>query len=209
MRKATAKTANWEVRVSSMDVKKVSIDWGVEHLTEGKPGETYYIILDKEYVFHGQSKKRRDLNEIKRLQLGILKLPVAGGTVVLQPGDLIIYHFSEEKDDFFHDWSSYLLDYMRNRGLNVILDHPLSEPHHDFLLQGAQKTYKFGTHSEGPNAFGGYFSCCGIATRVNHKHIKQITVLSEKKIPQGVSAWGISSEELEQVFLDFTMKKPA
>ena len=190
-------------------LKKISIDDGAQMIATGKPGETYYIILEKEYVFHGYSdkpEKKFNIDAINRMHLQRLPLIVPGGCVVLQKGDLIVYHYSSGPDNFFANWVKFFEKKLKAKNIPFELGHELfNERHHDFLIKKKEKDmwWKVGTHSENFAWEGLYFSCFGVVDHINLKHIKQVTRVSEKKEPAGLSAWGITSEMLEQWFLEF------
>lgn len=195
-----------------MKLQKKTIDETIEIYTKGKPGETYYCILEREHVFHGASdkpEKQFNINAINRMQLGRLPLLVPGGCVVLQKGDLIVYHYSVQPDNFFANWVDFFGAKLKERNIPFELGHELfNSKHHDFLIKKKEpnKWWKVGTHSENFAWEGLYFCCFGIVDHINLKHIKQVTTVSDIKEPAGLSAWGISSEMIEQWFLEF-MKK--
>lgn len=188
-------------------LRKISIDDGAKMIADGKPGETYYIILDKEYVFHGNSpEKRYKIDEMNRMGLPRLSLIVPGGCVVLQKGDLIVYHYSTAADEFFAKWVKFFENKLKSRNIPFELGHELfNAKHHDFLIpkKEPQHWWKVGTHSENFAWPGLYFSCFGLVNRVNIRHIRRITDISTIKEPAGLRAWGITSEDLEIWFLEF------
>ena len=190
-------------------LKKISIDDGVNMLAHGKPQDTYYIVLDKEYAFHGNSpQKKYNINVMNRMHISRLPLIVPGGCVVMQEGDIIIYHYSTEKDNFFINWWNFLSAKLHECNIDAQLGHELTELHHDMLVHNKDdKYFKFGTHSENLAWPGLYFSCCGIMLHVNIRHIRQITSVSGVKYPRGLSAWGVKTEDIETWFLEFMQKK--
>lgn len=185
-------------------LKKISLDMVPLTFANEKPGTTCYCILDKEYVFHGNSsQKKYKINAMNRMGLKRLPLIVPGGCVVLQENDIILYHYTTQPDDFFRIWSIYLMNFLKERHIKAFIGHELNAKHHDLLIKGKDHTYKFGTHSENEAWPGLYFSCCGIAFHVKTNHIRKITAVSETKVPRGLSSWGIKTEEIEQLFLKF------
>lgn len=189
-------------------LKKISIDDGAKTVWEGKPGQTYYIILEREYVFHGftdKPEKKINKDAINRMHLDTLSLIVPGGCVVMQKGDLIVYHYSHGADGFFANWVTFFTKKLAKRNIKLEIDHELiNDKHHDLLIRKKTGSFwKIGTQSENFAKPDLYFCCMGIMDHVNIKHISKVVKVSEWKEPAGLSAWGISSDDLEQWFLEF------
>lgn len=154
-----------------------------------------YTIASKKFV--ALPKKNVEVDYLKLADLGydMQNLPYFGGTIVVEEGDIdIVYIGDFFKNTFAFDFTNYFVKWLQNKGLNAIKDN------NDILIDN----YKvYGMSNQG-FFFGGQkadFIHIGINT--NLENIKEICTKPMIKIPKGLSEYGITTEEVEQVLLDF------
>jgi lipoate-protein ligase A len=91
-----------------------------------------------------------------------------------------------------HDFANYLVSEYKQRGLNAFFDG------NDILIDG----YKISGLSATP--YGALqYSTIHIGINTNLEDIKTICTKPMIKIPKGLSEYNITTEEIEQIFLEF------
>jgi lipoate-protein ligase A len=90
----------------------------------------------------------------------------------------------------------YLIDRYKEKGLNA------TDEGNDVLIDG----YKISGLSATPYGHIQY-ATIHIGVNTNLDYIKQICRKPMKKVPKGLSECGITTEEVEQMFLDFCAKE--
>jgi lipoate-protein ligase A len=122
----------------------------------------------------------------------ILHTGHTGGVVVVNPGDISIIHFGPIGNEIMHDFANYLVNEYKKRGLNAFFDG------NDILIDG----YKISGLSATPYGHIQY-STIHIGINTNLDDIKAICTKPMIKIPRGLNVYGITAEEIEQIFLEF------
>ena len=115
-----------------------------------------------------------------------------GGVVVVSAGDVSVIHFGEIENDWMRRFAKYLIKRYREKGLNAEFKG------NDVLIDG----YKISGLSA--KQYGEVqYSTIHFGINTNLEHIKEICKKPMKKIPKGLSEYGITTEEVEQMFLDY------
>lgn len=174
------------VKVKSQEAMPTILDF----ITNQKHGIAY-CVHDKRSVFVSASS---EINSDFCNEMGymILETQHSGGAVVVNEGDVSVVIFGEINNNYMLKFASYLIDRYKERGLDATFDG------NDILIDG----YKISGLSATP--YGNIqYSTIHIGINTNLDHIKAICRKPMKKIPKGLSEYGITTEEVEQMFLAF------
>ena len=128
----------------------------------------------------------------KELGYEVLESYNNGGTIVSNAGDVVIAHFYEPENGWLDRFSIYFTNWLRRKGLNVVYER------NDILVDGYKVCGTCITRY-GRIDYNGVY----IGMTTNLDHIKAICKKPMVKVPKGLSEYGITSEEVEQMFLDF------
>ena len=122
----------------------------------------------------------------------IMETMHSGGVVVVGEGDVSVIHFGNIGDRCMLDFAEYLVEQYKARGLDATFNG------NDVLIDG----YKISGLSATP--YGNLqYSTIHIGVNTNLDDIKAICTKPMVKVPKGLSEYGITTEEVEQMFLDF------
>ena len=115
-----------------------------------------------------------------------------GGTILANQGDIIASHLAEPENGWLNRFAACFVDWLKAKGLNAEFTN------NDILVDG----YKVcGTCITRYGRID--FSSVYIGINTNLDHIKAICKKPMVKVPKGLSEYGITTEEVEQMFLDF------
>ena len=104
----------------------------------------------------------------------------------------LIGHFYHPENGWYDRFVAYFLDWLKAKGLNAeYVDN-------DILVDGHKVCGMCITRYGRIDYTGGI-----VSVNCNLDHIKQICRKPMKKVPKGLSEYGITSAEVEQMFLDF------
>lgn len=177
-----------------MNIKKITqaewlpevtrcIDWGSEEILFGITTEPLVLVHRKTQV---------DEFACKDLGYYVLESFNNGGTIVSNAGDVVMAHFGKPHNDWLTKFADYFVDWLKHKGLNATYGR------NDVLIDGYKTCGTCVTRYGGIDYTGVY-----IGVHTNLEHIKAICKKPMGKIPKGLHEYGITSEELEQMFLDF------
>ena len=183
-------------------------EWMTEDTKTVKGGlhRISYGVVDSPVVIV-HKKSQVDEAVCAELGYGIVESFCNGGTVVVNKGDLLLGHFYKPQNGWCDRFVSYFVDWLKSKGLNAERDN------NDVLVDG-YKVCGTGITSHGRIDYTSVF----IAINTNLDHIKAICKKAMEKVPKGLSEYGITTDEAEQMFLDFceqdkqteeAVKKPA
>ena len=150
-----------------------------------------YGIADSPYT-QVHRKTQVDEGVCDGLGYDIIELYHNGGTLVLNQGDFVTGHFGEPENDWHDRFMTHLVDWLKAKGLNAELVG------NDVLVDG-YKVSAYCVTRYGRIDYTGVF--IGINTHLDD--IKAICRKPMKKVPKGLSEYGITSEEVEKMFLEF------
>ena len=140
-------------------------------------------------------KTQVDENTCKELGYEVVETFNNCGTIIANPGDFGIGHMGEIENGWYKRFVSYFIDWLRNKGLNA------EYVKNDILVDG-YKVCGICVNRYGRIDYTG--GLIGINTNLNH--IKAICRKPMKKVPKGLSEYGITTEEVEEMFLEFCRK---
>ena len=154
-----------------------------------------YCVHDEKSIFINRPDT---INEDVCVEHGYMVLDTkhTGGVVVVSEGDISIIHFGDIGDDWMHRFAHYLIERYKEKGLNATYED------NDVLIDG----YKISGLSATPYGHIQY-STIHIGINTNLDHIKAICRKPMKKVPKGLSEYGITTDEVEQMFLEFCEKE--
>ena len=152
---------------------------------------TGYCIVESPIVI---TYRKNQINESLCEQLGyeIYELFSNSGTFVSNAGDVGIGHCGTIDNDWCSRFIHYFVNWLNKRGLQATTEK------NDILVDGYKVcgmcVTRYGLID---------YSCGLIGINTNLEHIKQICTKPMVKVPKGLSEYGITTEEVEQMFLDF------
>lgn len=114
------------------------------------------------------------------------------GTIVSNKGDVLIGHFAQPENGWYDRFITYFLDWLKGKGLNA------EYVSNDIVVDGFKVCGMCITRYGRIDYTGGI-----ISMNVNLDHIKAICKKPMVKVPKGLMDYGITTEEVEQMFLDF------
>ena len=150
-----------------------------------------YCVHDEKLAFVA---KTDDVNADACEEYGytVLDTQHTGGVVVVNKGDMSVVHFGTVGNRGMQDFADYLIERYKERGLNATYEG------NDVLIDG----YKISGLSA--TTYGNIqYSTIHIGINTNLDHIKAICKKPMNKVPKGLSEYGITTEEVEQMFLEF------
>ena len=158
-------------------------DFNIHHQREGlliyRPDEMCVLIsssdpMDKEFL---------EANGIKTVRLGN-----AGGCIVAFPENIEVGHFSKDIDNTFLERLTYeVMAFLKDRGLDVTRNN------NDVLIDN---TYKVFSTSKATYDKAILFGAIHVSINCDAELIDQICTKPMKKIPKGLSEYGITSDEM-------------
>lgn len=156
----------------------------------GKHGIAYCVHDEKSVFITDTDSIRKDA--CVEHGYSVLDTKHTGGVVVVSEGDVSVIHFGEIANDWMRRFAKYLIKRYKEKGLDATFDG------NDVLVDG----YKISGLSATPYGHIQY-STIHIGINTNLDHIKAICRKPMVKVPKGLSEYGITTEEVEQMFLDF------
>lgn len=177
-----------------MEIKKVTqTEWIAEatKYIQGGLHKIAYVVVDSPVVIVHR-KTQVDEAVCKSLGYEIVESYNNAGTIVSNAGDVLIGHFYHPENGWYDRFIAYFLDWLKAKGLNA------EYVSNDILVDGHKVCGMCITRYGRIDYTGGI-----ISVNVNLDHIKQICRKPMKKVPKGLSEYGITTEEVEQMFLNF------
>ena len=177
-----------------MEIKKVTqTEWlgeATSYIMGGLHRIAYVVVDSPVAIVH--RKTQVDEEVCKALGYDIVESYNNAGTIVSNAGDVLIGHFAEPENGWYDRFIAYFHDWLKAKGLNAVYES------NDILVDGHKVCGMCITRYGRIDYTGGI-----ISVNCNLDHIKQICRKPMKKVPKGLSEYGITSEEVEQMFLDF------
>ena len=149
--------------------------------------ETPVVIVHK--------KSQVDEEICKNLGYEIIESYNNGGTIVSNKGDILLAHFDVCDNTWGVTFAEYFVNWLKNKNLNAEFTG------NDVLVDGYKVCGACITRY-GRVDYTGF----AISVNINLDHIKQICRKPMVKVPKGLSDFGITSEEVEQMFIEFCEK---
>lgn len=177
-----------------MEVLKVNqIKWLGEatKIIQGGLHTTAYLVVDTPIV--GVYRKTQVDEEIcDTLGYEVVETYNNASTVVHEKGDILFGHFAEINNDWYNRFVSHFVEWLKSKGLNADFVS------NDIVVDGYKVCGMAVTRYGRIDYTAGF-----IGINTNLDHIKQICKKQMKKVPKGLSEYGITTEEVEKMFLKF------
>ena len=177
-----------------MEIKKVTqTDWigeATKYIQGGLHRIAYVVVERPVAIVHRAYQVDEAICE--SLGYEIVESYNNAGTIISNEGDVLIGHFAEPDNGWYDRFIAYFLDWLKAKGLNAEFVS------NDIVVDGYKVCGMCITRYGRIDYTGGI-----ISMNVNLDHIKAICRKPMTKIPKGLSDYGITTEEVEQMFLDF------
>ena len=174
-------------------IKPTQENWipEVEKHIRGGIHKIGYVVMESPVaIVHRAYQVDRETCD--RLGYAVVESYNNGGTILANNGDMILSHLAEPENGWLKRFADYFVDWLKGKGLNA------EYTDNDILVDG----YKVcGTCITRYGRID--FSSAYIGINTNLDHIKAICRKPMVKVPKGLSDYGITSEEIEEMFLDF------
>ena len=181
-----------------MEVLKISqIDWLpaiTEYVAAGSHRIGYVVVDSPVAIVHRADQVDKDI--CKELGYEIVESYNNAGTIVSNAGDILVGHTNAPENGWYDRFIAYFIDWLKAKGLNAEFAD------NDILVDGYKVCGMCITRYGRIDYTGGI-----ISMNVNMGHIKAICRKPMKKVPKGLSEYGITTEEVEQMFLDFCKRE--
>ena len=181
------------MKIIKIDNKNNLIEEAKKYLSSNvKDSICFYVVTEKKFVAL-PLKKDYNLNKIKELKYDFEQLNYLGGTIVCEQGDLEIAYYDTKYNLFKDKFKNYFIKWLLEKGIKAEFKD------NDILIDGFKACgISFQSFFKGINV-----TLIHIGVNTNLENIKKICNKKMIKIPKGLSEYGITSEEVEQMFLDF------
>lgn len=177
-----------------MEVFKVNQNtWlrtAAKYLTDGLHRIAYVVIDSSVAIVYG--KKQVEEEVCNYLGYEVYEAFNNCATILGNPGDVVIGHFYEPDNGWRDKFVAYFVDWLRAKGLNA------EYVKNDVLVDGYKVCGMCVTRYGRIDYTGGI-----ISMNVNLDHIKAICKKPMEKVPKGLSEYGITTEEVEAMFIAF------
>lgn len=148
------------------------------------PVETPVVFVYKE--------RQVDADTCKAMGYDVYEAYYNGGTIIGNKGDMAFAHFADIENGWRDKFVAHFVDWLKAKGLNA------EYVKNDVLVDG-YKVCGLCTTRYGRIDYSAGF----ISMNVNLDHIKAICKKPMEKVPKGLSEYGITTEEVEKMFLAF------
>lgn len=151
----------------------------------------FHVIVETPVVWV-HKERQVDIDTCKAMGYEVNEAYYNGGTIVCNKGDMAFAHFQHLDNGWHQRFVSYFVDWLKAKGLNA--DYVSN----DIVVDG-YKVCGLCTTRYGRIDYTAGF----ISVNTNLDHIKAICRKPMVKVPKGLSEWGITTEEVEEMFLEF------
>lgn len=177
-----------------MEVLKVTqkkwIDEATSYIKNGLHRIAYVVVENPVAIVHRKSQ----VDEAICNELGyeIVESYNNAGTIVSNKGDILIGHFYSLDNGWYNRFIEYFINWLKSKGLNAEFVS------NDIVVDGYKVCGMCITRYGRIDYTGGI-----ISMNTSLEHIKKICKKPMIKEPKGLSAYGITTDEVEQMFLEF------
>ena len=177
-----------------MEIKKVTqTEWlgeATKYITHGLHKIAYVVVDSPVAIVH--RKTQVDEEVCKALGYDIVESYNNAGTIVSNAGDVLIGHFAQPENGWYDRFIAYFLDWLKSKDLNAEFVS------NDIVVDGYKVCGMCITRYGRIDYTGGI-----ISMNTHLDHIKAICKKPMQKVPKGLSDYGITTEEVVKMFLDF------
>lgn len=150
-----------------------------------------YIVIEKPIaIVHGKAQVDKEI--CNQYGYEVYESFNNGGTILASVGDIMFSHVGKIDNGWIFRFAHYFVEWLKAKGLNA------SHDNNDVLVDG-YKVCGMCITRYGRIDFSSGF----IGLTANLDHIKAICKKPMVKVPKGLVDYGISTEEVEQMLLDF------
>lgn len=180
-----------------MEILKVSQKEWLNEATKYIQGGLHriaYVVVDSPVaIVHSKTQ----VDEVVCDELGyeIVESYNNAGTIVSNSGDVLIGHFAQPENGWYDRFITHFLEWLKSKGLNAEFVS------NDIVVDGYKVCGMCITRYGRIDYTGGI-----ISMNVKLDHIRQICRKPMMKVPKGLSEYGITTAEVEHMFLDFCHK---
>lgn len=174
-------------------IKVTQTEWLGEatRYIQGGLHRTAYLVVDSPVV--GVYRKSQvDTDVCDELGYEVVETYNNASTVVHCKGDILFGHFCPIDNKWYHQFIEYFVAWLRSKGLNAEFDS------NDIVVDGYKVCGMAITRYGRIDYTAGF-----IGINTNLDHIRAICKKPMVKVPKGLSEYGITTEEVEQMFLEF------
>lgn len=159
--------------------------------------DKYYAVISYPACIH--ESRLHDYNEqyANEHDITILHSNRAGGTIVAFQGDIDFFYVQDKNK--VPEILNILCNYLRSKGINAYWDPNNENIGHDIVIDGIYKVATFTNTICEKNVF----TAGHISMHVNLELIKHICTKPMKKTPRGLDEYGITTEEVENLFKQY------
>ena len=177
-----------------MEIKRITEKEWLPDVTQkilsGSHGILYGAVDSPFAIVYG--KTQVDEETCKELGYTIVESYNNGGTILANKGDVLIGHFYYPDNGWYLKFAEHLVNWLKDKGLNADFVS------NDVVVDGYKVCGLCVTRYGRIDYTGGI-----ISMNVNLDHIKAICRKPMVKVPKGLSEYGITTEEVEEMFLKF------
>ena len=174
-------------------IKPTQSEWinEVKKHIEGGIHKIGYVVIERPVaIVHKAYQVDKEVCDV--LGYEIVESYNNGGTILATKGDIIFSHLDEPNNGWLFKFVEYFVDWLKSKGLNATFED------NDVLVDGYKVCgiciTRYGRID---------FSSAILTVNLNLEHVRQICKKPMKKVPKGLSYYGITTKEVEQMFLEF------
>ena len=161
-----------------------------KYVAEGSNNIGYVVVNSPVAIVHRKTQVDEEL--CNTLGYNIVESYNNAGTIISNEGDILIGHTNSPDNGWYGRFIAYFIDWLKGKGLNAEFVS------NDIVVDGYKVCGMCITRYGRIDYTGGI-----ISVNVNLDHIKQICRKPMKKVPKGLSEYGITTAEVEKMFLEF------
>lgn len=177
-----------------MEIKKITqrnwLNEVTNYINNGLHNIVYGVVDSPVAIVHRKTQVDEEVCE--NLGYEIVESYNNAGTIVSNEGDVLIGHFYTPDNGWYDRFITYFLEWLKAKGLNAEFVS------NDILVDGYKVCGMCITRYGSIDYTGGI-----ISMNVNLDHIKAICRKPMLKVPKGLSEYGITTAEIEEMFLNF------
>lgn len=154
-----------------------------------------YGIPDNNYVFKGTTQMC-DCEYCEENNIKILPIPNEGGVIVLSKGDVEIGIFKNNGWNVCENYMKALCERLKEKVPNIEVVG------NDLIIEGKYKCAGSSSRNLGNTKNPYIYTAVHISLNVNLELINHICKKEMIKIPKGLSEYGITTEEIEELIIN-------
>lgn len=158
---------------------------------------SFHVLVETPVVFV-HKERQVDAETCAAMGYEVYEALYNGGTIVGNTGDIAFAHFGELDNGWMGRFVAYFVDWLKTKGLNA------EYVSNDIVVDGFKVCGLCVTRYGRIDYTAGF-----ICLTANLDRIKAICKKPMKKIPKGLSDYGITTEEVEKMFLNFCEREAA